>query len=200
MLSPALKSLAELQRRICDSLRQPGNPDLKNISPGSITTIAARARAGQSAPKVQVPRIDRYFSLSRERLFGMVNALFWEQMPNRHEYGKEWHRTFKELLPPDEPDPDGIPIAQDGLNYLKGEIERNLHTCDLKDEVLFTLHRALEQLLVANRQFAVIQQKEQVSAENYRSWRMTAARWIGEIMECTRKRFITAGFDKDTID
>ena len=73
-----LAELARLQREICDALRQQVSAqELRNIRPGSITTIAARAHAGQSAPKVHVPLVDRYYSRSRERLFAMVNSLVW---------------------------------------------------------------------------------------------------------------------------
>jgi hypothetical protein len=183
-----LAELAELQQSICDALRQRGEQELRNIVPGSITTIAARARAGESAPKVQVPRIDRYFSLSRERLFAMANALFWPQMPNRNGYREEWRTLFNELSPPNEPDRDGTPIAQDGLDYLKGEIERHLNARESAgSDVLTDLHRAIEQLLAANREFALIQQKEQVTSTNYEKWRTTVEQGIKTIIDCSAK-------------
>ena len=73
-----LAELAELQGRICDALGQRTKiPQTKGIRPGAITTIAVRAHAGDSAPKVQIPLVDRCYSLERERLFGMVNSLVW---------------------------------------------------------------------------------------------------------------------------
>lgn len=188
-----LAELAELQQRICDALRQRGDQKLRNIASGGITTIAARARAGESAPKVQVPRIDRYFSLSRERLFAMANALFWPQMPNRNEYRKEWHRLFAELSPPNEPDRDGTPIALDGLDYLKSEIERHLGARkfgarkSIESDALTDLHRALERLLAANREFALTQQQELVtSTTNFEKWRTAVEQQIKTIIDCSQ--------------
>lgn len=182
-----LAELAELQQRICDALRQRGDQKLRNIAPGGITTIAARARAGESAPKVQVPRIDRYFSLSRERLFAMANALFWPQMPNRNEYRKEWHRLFAELSPPNEPDRDGTPIAQDGLDYLKSEIERHLGARkSIGIDALTNLHLALERLLAANREFALTQQQELVTSTSFEKWRTAVEQQIKTIIDCSQ--------------
>ena len=95
-----LAELAQLQREVCDSLRNgKDHKELRTIQPGPITTIAARAKADRTPPKVQVPRIDRYYSLSRERLFGMVNALLWKQMPEREKYAHDWAQLFAELAP-----------------------------------------------------------------------------------------------------
>jgi 3',5'-cyclic AMP phosphodiesterase CpdA len=187
-----LAELAELQQNICVALNQRGNQDLKYIAPGSITTIAARVHAGDSPPKVQIPRVDRYFSLSRERLFAMVNALFWEQMPNRDVYRKEWRRLFAELCPPDKPDKDGTPVAEDGLDYLRREVDRNLQVRkDVPLDWVTALHRGLEQLLAANREFALLQQKEQVTPDNYEKWRATVDRWTKTIIESSEKCIAT---------
>jgi hypothetical protein len=188
-----LAELSELQREICDALAQRRNvQELRNISPGSITTVAARAHAGQSAPKVQVPRIDRYYSLSRERLVGMVNSLVWERMPGREEYANEWLRVFLELRPPETADPDGLAIAQEGLKYLRDEIGRHLDSPSLHgDEPLKVLQRTLEQLLTANQGFALLQQKEEPKSEKYSAWRETVMPLIENVIELSYGR-ITA--------
>jgi hypothetical protein len=49
------------------------------------------------------------------------------------------------------------------------------------------LHRALEQLLAANREFSVVQQREDVTSENYNEWRAEVERYIEAII--TRRRY-----------
>lgn len=187
-----LAELADLQRQICESLLQRRIPVLRDIRPGAITIIAARAHAGESAPKVQVPRIDQHYILSKERLFAMVNALLWEGMPGRAEYATDWLRLFVELNPPARPDPDGVAIAQEGLRYLKDEVGKHLASdANRDDAALQNLHRALEQLLTANQEFALHQQREEATAERYNAWRVTVSRLIGRVVELSYGR-ITA--------
>ena len=188
-----LAEISELQREICDALSQRRNvPEFRNIRPGSITTIAARAHAGQSPPKVQVPRIDRYYSLSRERLVAMVNSLVWDHMPDREGYADEWLRLFFELNPPETPDRDGLAIAQEGLKYLRDEIGRHLDSPRLQgDEPLKMLQRALEQLLTANQEFALLQQREEANSEKYSGWKERVRPLIEKVIELSYGR-ITA--------
>jgi hypothetical protein len=50
---------------------------------------------------------------------------------------------------------------------------------------------ALEQLLAANREFALIQQKEQVNSTNYDKWRTAVEQRIKTIIDCSTKCFDT---------
>lgn len=188
-----LAELVELQRSICDALRQRTDiqQKIKGIRPGAITTIAVRAHAGDSAPKVQIPLVDRCYSLERERLFGMVNSLVWDGMPNREEYAAEWLQMFQELHPPEKPDPDGVAVAQVGIQYLKDEIEKHVKPFSAADEPLAELHRTLERLLNANQGFALAQQKEEATSERYESWRAIVRPQIERIIELSYGR-ITA--------
>jgi len=187
-----LAELAKLQREICDSLSQyPNVPEVKGIGPGAITTIAARAHAGDSAPKVQIPLIDRCYSLERERLFGMVNSLVWEGMPNREHYAQEWLQMFLELHPSEKPDPDGVAVAQIGIEYLKNEIEKHIQASDGSDAQLVELGRKLDQLLSANQRFALAQQRREATSERYKSWRATVKTDIERVIELSYGR-ITA--------
>ncbi len=189
-----LAELASLQREICDALGQRRHvKELRSIFPGSITTIAARAHVGQSAPKVQVPLVDRYNSLSRERLFAMVNSLVWEHMPGREECAEEWQRLFFELNPPETPDMDGLAIAQEGLKYLRDEIGRHIASTESrKDESLNELHRVLERLLSANREFAMLQMKEEATPQKYNAWRSEVKPLIERIIELSYRRVMAS--------
>jgi hypothetical protein len=128
----------------------------------------------------------------------MVNSLVWEHMPGRAEYADEWLRVFFELNPPETPDPDGLAIAQDGLKYLKDEVGHHLgSTQSQTKESLKELHRALEKLLTANQEFALLQQKEEVTSEKYNSWRNTVRPLIERVIEQSYGR-ITAVDRKDS--
>jgi hypothetical protein len=141
-----------------------------------------------------VPLIDRYYSLNRERLIGMVNAVVWDHMPGREEYADEWLRVFFELNPPETPDPDGLAIAQDGLKYVKEEIGRHSESPSLReDERLRKLHRALEQLLAENQAFAVLKQKEQANSANYNAWRERVKPLIERVIELSYGRIVGGG-------
>lgn len=186
-----LAELSELQRQICGALQQREPKKFREIVPGSITTIASRAHAGRGAPKVQVPRVDRYYSLARERLFAMVNALVWREMPNRLQFAGEWRRVFEELVPPEQPDKDGTPIAREGLDYLRDQIGCCLNDGELKaKEPLSTLHRALERLLGENERFAGVQQNAQLTDQVYAQWRAAARECITTIINCTDECFV----------
>jgi hypothetical protein len=178
-----LAELAELQRQICDALHQGTRPELRSIAPGPITTLAARAHTGNSPPKVQVPLVDRFYSLSRERLYAMVQALIWGAMPDRSGYAAEWARVLSELNPPETPDPDGVAIAQQGLRYLLEEVGRHLEAPPPHDERLQSLRNQLEQLLLANQEFALHQQRNTVTSARYREWRSRVAPLVGSAVE-----------------
>jgi hypothetical protein len=182
-----LAELADLQRQICDALNQDTRSELRNIQPGPITTVAARAHAGDSPPKVQVPLVDRLYGLSRERLYAMVHALIWDAMPDRAAYAAEWRGIFSELVPPETRDPDGLAIAQQGLKYLIKEINRHLETSGSRGELLSSLHSKLEKLLAANQEFALNQQKNAATSEKYQEWRNGVTPLIDSVIELSSR-------------
>jgi hypothetical protein len=193
-----LAELSELQRSVCEALRQETRPELRKIRPGGITTVAARSHAGQGAPKVQVPLVDRYYGLSKERLVAMVHALVWEQLPSRAGYAKEWLRVFSELTPPEIADPDGVAVAQEGIRYLRDEIGCYLGASRAQqDEPLAKLHRALEQLHTANQGFALLQQTKQVTDDRYDGWRATVTPLIVRIVDLGCRRITAEDVKQD---
>jgi hypothetical protein len=113
----------------------------------------------------------------------MVTSLVWERMPNRARYMDDWLRLFAELQPPETPDPDGLAVALDGIEYLIAEIRRHLDNGLSERKSLRALHDALGQLLNANRGFALFQQKEDVTPEKYASWRNAVRPLVANIIE-----------------
>jgi len=189
-----LAELARLQRHVCEALRTGKRQnELRTILPGPITTIAARAKADRTPPKVQVPRIDRYYSLSRERLFGMVNALLWKHMPGREQYAHDWVQLFVELEPPETSDPDGLAVGHEGVKYIRDEIEKHLKSKRFQgDQKLSELHNALNELLARNAEFALLQQEEKANAEKHNSWRTAIIPLLNRIVELTQGRIAAA--------
>ena len=185
-----LAELAQLQRQVCDRLRGGrGQNELRTIQPGPITTIAARAKADRTPPKVQVPRIDRYYSLSRERLFGMVNALLWKHMPGREQYADDWMQLFAELEPPETSDPDGLAVAHEGIKYIREEIDKHLKsTRFLGDQQLIELRNVLNELLARNGEFALLQQEEKANSDKHSSWRAAIIPLLHRIVELSQGR------------
>jgi hypothetical protein len=140
-----------------------------------------------------VPLVDRYYSLSRERLFAMVHAVIWEQVPDRTACGKEWLRVFGELVPPDVPDRDGLAVAQEGIRYLRDELGLFLDGSQPRqDGPLNDLHRALEQLLTANQEFALLQQTRKATDQRYNDWRSKVVPLIERIVELSYGRIVSA--------
>jgi len=112
----------------------------------------------------------------------MVNSLVWEELPNRSRYTDDWLRLFVELQPPEHPDPDGLAVALDGIEYLIAEMGRHLNNGLSEKGSLQALHDASGQLLNANRGFALIQQQEDVTSERYASWRNSVQQLIAKII------------------
>jgi hypothetical protein len=71
------------------------------------------------------------------------------------------------------------------------KIEKHLKASSAADASLGELHRALEQLLNANRDFALAQRKQEATSERYKSWRGTVKPLIERVIELSYGR-ITA--------
>lgn len=178
-----LAELSKLQREICDALGQDIQSELRSIKPGPITTVAARAHAGKSPPKVQVPLLERWNRLARERLYAMVHSLIWEAMPDRTAHAGEWRRIFSELMPAETRDPDGVPVALEGLKYLLKEISLHLQQSNMRSDSLNSLHSKIQNLLMANQAFALDQKDDNITTGRYEEWRNEVTPLIHEIIE-----------------
>jgi hypothetical protein len=181
--------LASLQRRIVDELKRLAKGEngwLSRTVPGSVTTMAARAHAGQSAPKVQVPKIDQYYAISRERLVNMAHAVVWEQMPERAEIGSEWLRLMLDLIPSTPREPDGVAVALPGLRYLLDQVQQHIPKGSRSQpDRLVALATSLEALWKENQQYASDQHSDQVTDVRYSSWRNAVIGHIKRIIELT---------------
>jgi hypothetical protein len=186
--------LARLQRRVTDGIAgcARDNEALAGIVPGSIATFAARVHAGVTRPKVQVPRIDRYYTIAREKLSEMVTALMWPEMPGREDHGQEWTRVFLDLRPPlSHPDMGGVAVALEGLKFVRDEVKRHLdQVTPGEDRWLHDLYVALNDLLSKNKLYAAQQQGGDPAMARYTEWRTEVTGLVHRIIELSSPRIL----------
>jgi 3',5'-cyclic AMP phosphodiesterase CpdA len=194
-----LAELARLQRKLIERLVDgpPGKrSSFDDLEPGSITTVAARAHAGQSPVSVQIPAIDRYYAVGRERLQAMVHALVWDHIPGRDQHGEEWMRLLQELIPPARRQEGRAWVAIEGLRFLRDEVAR-LSNARPGDAGLGILTSTLSELLALNEAFANDERHHDVSAKRYAARRKDVTRLVAQAMAYSGARILTpAGVDK----
>lgn len=165
--------LARLQQTILSELlsKMPG------LSLGSITTITAIGYAGVSLPKVAVPAIDRALDDQEDLLWSLTYALFWPALPKRQEMTAHWEYFLDDLIPPQNHDPDGVPIATDGIEYIFKLSQRfaNCHpSIDARNLLEF-----LKQLLKLNKTH------QRLTADDIDN--NTHTEWRGEVEELVER-------------
>jgi hypothetical protein len=91
---------------------------------GSIVTIASIAYASRALPKVAVPIIDRLVDEDPDTLWQLARSLVWPTAGVAQLMKPKWERLLADLTPAPKPDPDGVPVAIQGLGDLIREIGR----------------------------------------------------------------------------
>jgi hypothetical protein len=189
--------ISNLQRRLATlALTGADQRVLPDLRAGRITTFAARAHAGASPPKVQVKRIDWFYAVARERLFAMVGALVWPDMPERTSFANDWLDVLLDLIPASAPDRDGIAVAIDGLRYVLQELEKH-HPAEVKegDPELRDLGASLRALLYANERYANDQSRGRVGDARHAEWRAEVIKIVRDVVEHTFARIHRVGTD-----
>jgi hypothetical protein len=140
-----IAELRLLQREICQEL---------GFRPGRITTIAADARTISRSPtQVAMPLIDRWLDQAPERLHLLANAIAHRGSPSeaQHQILSDWQRILADLgTATQEYNPDGVPLAIEGLHTLASylEVAANAGDRDTKE-----LARRLSDLARTNETF-----------------------------------------------
>ena len=125
-----IAELRLLQREICQAL---------GFRPGPITTLAADARTISVSPtQVSMPIVDRWLDQAPERLPLLADALLNRApIEARHAQAiRDWRRSLIDLrLASSAFNPDGIPVAIEGLRRLSIYLDATVPTNDreLKD-------------------------------------------------------------------
>lgn len=168
-----------LQWEVCEAL---------GFLPGRITTVAADARTRSRSPtQVAMPIIDRWLDQAPERFHLLANALVLGHARDgaQREAVRGWERALADLeATATEYNPDGLPIAIEGLNLLASYIEVVNEEADLQ---LTTLARALRRLADDNRGFEASER----SKADFDRWARATKAAISELRQLTRNRLRT---------
>jgi 3',5'-cyclic AMP phosphodiesterase CpdA len=188
-----LAELSSLQRKLATRLMdgpRGKEPSFTDLEAGSIVTLAARAEKGAHALRVQVPTVDRYYAVARQRLSALVYALVFEGIPERDHYGEEWVRLLKELVPPAKRPAGDLWVSVEGLDHLRQEVVTltRSHPSDVQLSMLAT---TLSELVATNESFAVVQRLRDVSTTRYRRWAEDVDRLVTQSIKLTAGRILT---------
>ncbi|WP_331021220.1 hypothetical protein [Longimicrobium sp.] len=182
--------ISSLQRRLATLVLAGADQRvLPDLRAGRITTFAARAHAGASPPKVQVKRIDWFYAVARERLFAMVGALVWPDMPERASLANDWMDVLRDLIPAPAPDRDGVAVAVDGLQYVVQELEKHFPAeAEQGDPELRALAASVRALLYENDRYVNDQTRGRVDHARHTEWRAEVTRIVQNMVEHTYAR------------
>jgi hypothetical protein len=168
-----------LQWEICTAL---------GFQPGRITTIAADARTHSRSPtQVSMPIIDRWLDQAPERLHLLANALVQGAVRGgaQREAVRGWEQTLTDLeATATEYNPDGLPIAIEGLKMLFSYLEV---VDEGVDHTLRKLARTLRRLADANEGF----EKSARSKEDFDRWAPGTLESVSDLRAMTRERLGT---------
>jgi hypothetical protein len=166
-----------LQREICEEL---------GYRPGRITTVAADARTISRSPtQVAMPSVDRWLDQAPQRLHLLADALVHKTInvgAQAHAV-REWRRSLIELRTATQGfNPDGIPVAIEGLLTLAAYVEA---TAPASDEELRLLARNLADLARVNQTF----EHSTLGRESFNRWSPVAQSLLTNLERMTAARF-----------
>ncbi|MDN7427943.1 metallophosphoesterase [Burkholderia sp. AU45388] len=165
-----------LQWEICNALR---------FQPGRITTITGDARTHSRSPtQVAMPIIDRWLDQSPERFHLLANTLVHRSARNvaQRDAMRGWERTLRDLeATANEFNPDGLPIAIEGLKLLASYLEV---VDEGEDQDLRMFVRVLRRLARDNEGF----EKSSRSKNDFDRWAPSALDAVSELRSLTKKR------------
>lgn len=175
-----IAEIRHLQREICGELK---------FQPGRITTIAADARTHSRSPtQVSMPIIDRWLDQAPERLHLLANALVNRNVrgDGQRDAVREWDRALVDLeATATEYNPDGLPIAIEGLKLLASYLEVVNEEGDL---TLKKFVRLLRHLASTNQTF----EDGPRNKKEFDLWAPNALDNISELRAITRQLIGTA--------
>ena len=174
-----IAEIRHLQWEICTAL---------GFLPGRITTIAADARTHSRSPtQVAMPIIDRWLDQAPERLHLLANALVHGSVREgaQRDAVRGWERTLADLeATATEYNPDGLPIAIEGLKLLASYLEV---VDEEEDTTLKSFVRVLRRLARDNEGF----EDGARSKAEFDRWAPSALDAVLELRALTQKRLGT---------
>jgi hypothetical protein len=108
--------------------------DMKGIKIGSITTVTAIAVWEPSRSRVAIPKIERLYlqdhegrtTLSRMAALLSDSSFVADDMKERKEARQMWRVVLDDLVPPSDAGRDNIPVAVEGLSFLRRSVSAQL--------------------------------------------------------------------------
>jgi hypothetical protein len=130
-----------------------------------------------------VPLVDRHYDEHPEKLWEAVYSIVAEDAETRGAVVESWHGYLSDLTPSEKPDPDGVPVAIEGVNYLREEAKK--FATHHEDSILGELSEHLEDLLGHNREYAakLDQSPDDVDPGEYAAWRHEVEKVVKRIEE-----------------
>jgi 3',5'-cyclic AMP phosphodiesterase CpdA len=131
---------------------------ITGVRNGRVTTIAALAYLGKvdARPLVALPKIDLMFDDENTGihygLTDLVYSLIYNEISNREKSKNLWIALLDDMIPKDNPDPNGVPIAIEGLEFLSKRIRKILEGKENRE--IENLVANLEFLLSKNKAFS----------------------------------------------
>lgn len=175
--------IINIQNVIIKELNLAGKNSIKN---GNITTIATLAYLGEieARPLVVIPRIDILYDEENSGMhYGLTDlaySLLFNQIPNREGSKKIWIELLDDMIPNEIPDPNGIPIAIEGLKFLS-ERMKNLLERVKKNQSIENLVLNLKSLLSKNIDFNRKYFENVNTSDSYTTWKNDCTQIINAI-------------------
>lgn len=159
-----LGELRHIQKLVIDELGGKKAP----MRPGPLWTVTALAVPGTTIPRVAVPTIDRVFDGDQDRLWELAYAVAWDGFKDRATLIKELLALVDELVPEVDFDPDGVPVALEGLSHVAAGLARygGYHP----ESRATGLATCLDRLYSVNRDYVNATQTK-VTAAVHKDWR-----------------------------
>jgi 3',5'-cyclic AMP phosphodiesterase CpdA len=152
------------------------------LQPGRITTITGDARTYSRSPtQVAMPIIDRWLDEAPERLYLLADALIHRQVRvgAQRDAVLGWEHGLADLkATAEEYNPDGVPIAIEGLRVLASYLEAS------DDSTLDDFSRVLLRLARDNETY---ERGDRLEA-SFRRWATGALEAVSELMSMTSER------------
>lgn len=174
-----VSELSQLQHEVFDFVKGTVSEKLRRpLELGSITTIAAMAHIGDKAPVILVQPVDFDLEESPHKLWDMIYAIYWPEMPDREKQIETWKRVLAGLEPPEQQDSSGVPVAVQGIQYLA---EISEHFGRNHGEITVNLAKLWRDLESTNRFHESLMEERKLGQTEHLAWRGRVLQKLGEI-------------------
>jgi 3',5'-cyclic AMP phosphodiesterase CpdA len=168
-----LGELRHVQKLVIDELGGSNAP----FNAGPLWTVTALAVLGTTVPRVAVPTIDRIFDEDEDQLWKLAYAVSWKGVPEREAAVAQLLDMVEELIPAEDFDPDGVPVALEGLAHVAAALTRfgEYHP----ESPATALGKCLQELYCVNSSYDS-ETRTRVTTAVHTKWRKRASELVVE--------------------